>query len=209
MTERIIVTIGRQFGSGGRQIAFDLAKKLNIKCYDKELINLAAVESGMSPEILKSHDENRTSSFLYSLAMDSSSMGYNSPNILDLPLNHKVFLSQFEVIKELAKKESCIIVGRCADYVLFDDPDVLSIFVYAPLQKRIQEIANKESISLEKAKTLVHKTDKARANYYNYYSNKKWASVDSYHLSVDSSRLGIESTVELLKDFVEIKIGKS
>ncbi|SHI31195.1 cytidylate kinase-like family protein [Parasporobacterium paucivorans] len=205
MSEKIIVTIGRQFGSNGRKIAFKLAEDLGIKCYDKELITLAAQESGINSEIMEYHDEKPTSSFLYSMVMDSASMGYSSPNILNMPLNHKVYLAEFEVIKKIAKEGSCIIVGRCADYVLKDDPDLISIFIYAPLQKRISFVAATESISESKASTLIHKTDKNRANYYNYYSDKKWANVESYHLSADSSELDIDGTVELLKSYIKIK----
>ena len=123
MTGNLVITIGRECGSGGRLIGNRLAERLNIKCYDKELLTLAAKKSGLCEEIFESHDEKPTSSFLYSLVMDSYSMGYSTSSFIDMPLNHKVFLAQFDTIKHLADTESCVIVGRCADYALAENPD--------------------------------------------------------------------------------------
>ena len=130
MTGNLVITIGRECGSGGRLIGNRLAEKLNIKCYDKELLTLAAKKSGLCEEIFESHDEKPTSSFLYSLVMDSYSMGYSTSSFIDMPLNHKVFLAQFDTIKHLADTESCVIVGRCADYALNDLKNCVHIFIY-------------------------------------------------------------------------------
>ena len=138
MTGNLVITIGRECGSGGRLIGNRLAEKLNIKCYDKELLTLAAKKSGLCEEIFESHDEKPTSSFLYSLVMDSYSMGYSTSSFIDMPLNHKVFLAQFDTIKHLADTESCVIVGRCADYILRDFPRCANIFVSASPEARIE-----------------------------------------------------------------------
>lgn len=202
MKKRTLITIGRQFGSGGREVGFKLAQKLGIKCYDKEILSLAAKESGLCEQIFETHDEKPNNSFLYSLVMDTYSMGYSSPGFIDMPINQKVFLAQFEAIKKLASEESCIIVGRCADYALEDNPNLVSVFVHAELNYRIDRIANKYSLSKDKAKDIIIKTDKSRASYYNYYTNKKWSSVNSYHLSIDSSQIGIDNAVDLINYYV-------
>ena len=141
MTGNLVITIGRECGSGGRLIGNRLAEKLNIKCYDKELLTLAAKKSGLCEEIFESHDEKPTSSFLYSLVMDSYSMGYSTSSFIDMPLNHKVFLAQFDTIKHLADTESCVIVGRCADYALAEYPNVLSVFISGNMDEKIKYIS--------------------------------------------------------------------
>ena len=212
MTGNLVITIGRECGSGGRLIGNRLAEKLNIKCYDKELLTLAAKKSGLCEEIFESHDEKPTSSFLYSLVMDSYSMGYSTSSFIDMPLNHKVFLAQFDTIKHLADTESCVIVGRCADYALADWNDCFSIFVHADLDWRINRIASKHGKTPKEAKDMITKTDKSRASYYNYYTNKKWGAARSYNLCIDSSKLGIdyaiEAIIESIKIFDRTKISK-
>lgn len=205
MNNNLVITIGRQYGSAGREIGQNLAKKLAIKCYDKELLAIAAKESGLCHELFESHDEKPTSSFLYSLVMDTYSMGYSSSGYMDMPINHKIFLAQFDAIKKLADQESCVIVGRCADYALEDYPHAYSIFIHADLQSRIQRIKQIHKLTEDKAKDIIIKTDKRRASYYNYYSSKKWGDARSYDLSVDSGVLGIEGTVQLIEEFVKIK----
>ena len=134
MDERTVITIGREFGSGGHEIGMKLAEKLGIKCYDKELLQVAAKESGLCEELFASQDEKPTNSFLYSLVMDTYSLGYSN-SYVDMPINHKVFLAQFDAIKKLAAKESCVIVGRCADYALEDDPFAVSVWIKASLDE--------------------------------------------------------------------------
>ncbi|MCI9138639.1 cytidylate kinase-like family protein [bacterium 1XD42-8] len=197
-----IITIGRQFGSGGHEIGEKLAQFWGIKCYDKELLARAAKESGYCEEMFRNHDERPTNSFLYNLVMDTYSFGYNSSTFVDMPISHKVFLAQFDAIKKLAKEEPCVIVGRCADYALAEFKNCVHIFIHGDLETRIQRVAKKYELTSDKAKEMIIKKDKQRASYYNYYSSKKWASVESYHLSVDSSLLGIDGTVELIKQFV-------
>ena len=203
----LIITIGRQCGSGGREIGNRLAEKLNIKCYDKELLTLAAKQSGLCKELFETHDERPTNSFLYSLVMDTYSMGYTTSSFLDMPLNHKVFLAQFDTIKKLAEEESCIIVGRCADYALADHPNRTSVFISADMDAKIERISKLYDMTKEKAKDTIIKTDKKRSNYYNYYSNKKWADARSYDLCVDSSILGIDKTVDFITEYAKMRYG--
>jgi len=205
MNNNLIITIGRQYGSAGKEIGQKLASELGIKCYDKELLAVAAKESGLCHELFESHDEKPTNSFLYSLVMDTYSMGYSSSGYMDMPINHKVFLAQFDAIKKLADQESCVIVGRCADYALEDYPNAVSVFIHASMQDRIRRIKRIYKLTDDKAKDIIIKTDKKRASYYNYYSSKKWGEAKSYDLSVDSGILGIEGTVKLIKEFAEIK----
>lgn len=206
--EKFVITIGREFGSGGLDVGRMLSQKLGVKCYDKELLAMAAKESGLCQEIFENHDEKPTNSFLYSLVMDTYSVsGYTSAPFMDMPLNHKVFLAQFETIKNLAKKESCIIVGRCADYALAEYPNCISVFIHADMEFRVDHIMQTYGLSKEKASDMIHKTDKKRANYYNYYSSKKWGDSRSYHLTLDSSQLGFEGCCKMILDYMDIMSG--
>ncbi len=199
---KTIITVGRQFGTGGHEIGQKLADKLGIKCYDKELIKRVARESGLCDEILEIHDERPTSSFLYNLVMDTYSFGITNSNYVDMPLSHKVFLAQFDTIKKIASEGPCVIVGRCADYALADYPNVLNLFIYGEMNKRIERIMEKYSVSEKEARDMVIKKDKQRASYYNYYSTKKWGKAETYDLCVDSTVLGRDGTVEFLYQFV-------
>lgn len=204
--DNFVITIGREFGSGGLDVARKLSEKLNVKYYDKELLAMAAKESGLCEEIFENHDEKPTNSFLYSLVMDTYSVsGYTSAPFLDMPLNHKVFLAQFDAIKKLAEKESCIIVGRCADYALSEHPNCISVFIHADMDFRIKHVMDTFDLTKEKAKDMIQKTDKKRASYYNYYSSKKWGDSRSYNLSIDSSQLGLDGCVEMILDYMDIK----
>ena len=198
-----IYTIGREFGSGGREVGEKLAAKLGIKLYDKELLQQAAKDSGFCEEIFENHDEKPTNSFLYSLVMDTYSVsGYSAAPFLDMPLNHKVFLAQFETIKKIAEKESCVIVGRCA--ALSDNPDCINIFIHADLDVRIKNVSKNLNITENKARDIINKTDKQRASYYNYYTSKKWGDSKSYNLSLDAGKLGTDNCVEMILKFREL-----
>ena len=204
MSGNLIITIGRQSGSGGKKIGEMLAEKLGVKCYDKELLAQAAKHSGLCEELFEKHDERPTSSFLYSLVMDTYSFGYSSAGFTDMPMNHKIFLAQFEAIKKLASEGPCVMVGRCADYALADNPDCFSVFVHANLDWRINRIAQKYNKNAKEAKDMINKTDKSRSSYYNYYTNKKWGSADSYNLCLDSSKLGIDGTAKAIIEAIHI-----
>ncbi|MEG0963315.1 MAG: cytidylate kinase-like family protein [Lachnospiraceae bacterium] len=204
--DNFVITIGREFGSGGLEIGRMLAERLNVKCYDKELLAMAAKESGLCEEIFLNHDEKPTNSFLYSLVMDSYSVsGYTSAPFLDMPLNHKVFLAQFDTIKKLAEKESCIIVGRCADYALSEHKNCINVFIHADMDFKIDYLLKTDRLEQEKVKDMIHKTDKQRASYYNYYSSKKWGESKSYHITLDSGQLGLEGCTEMILKYMELK----
>lgn len=200
-----IITIGREFGSAGREIGYKIAKDFGIKLYDKEMLNRAAKESGICEELFEAHDEKPTNSFLYSLVMDTYSLGYSSGGYTDMPINHKVFLAQFDAIKKIASESPCILVGRCADYALEEFDNVLTVFIHAKMEARIRRIARIYNLTDAKAKEMIQKTDKQRSSYYNYYTNKKWSDAESYDICLDSSVLGIDGTAEAIKHLVAIK----
>ena len=199
---KTIITIGRQFGSGGHEIGEKLAKEFGIPCYDKELLTRAAKESGFCEELIQTHDERPTNSFLYNLVMDTYSFGYNAAGMIDMPISQKVFLAQFDAIKKMADEGPCIIVGRCADYALADYENALSVFIHADMPGKLKRIMEKYNLTENKAKDMITKKDRQRQSYYNYYSSKKWGASDSYDLSVNSSILGVDGTVNLLKQFI-------
>lgn len=198
-----IITIGREFGSGGREIGEKVAEAFGITCYDKELLARAAKDSGLCEEVFEHHDERPTSSFLYNLVMDTYSFGYNAASFVDMPISHKVFLAQFDSIKKLASEGPCVIVGRCADYALADFENVVKIFIHADMESRIARIAGKYDLTPDKAKDMILKKDKQRASYYNYYSANKWGHSDTYDISINSGKLGIDGTVKLIRQYVE------
>ena len=201
----LIITIGREFGSEGQFVGAELAKRLGVKLYDKELLQQAAKESGFCEEIFENHDEKPTNSFLYSLVMDTySANGYSTASFLDMPLNHKVFLAQFETIKKIAERESCIIVGRCADYALAEHPNCINVFIKADMDFRVKMVAKRVNVTENKAKEMIIKQDKQRASYYNYYTSKKWGDSKSYNLCLDSGKLGIDGCVEMILKYKEI-----
>ena len=199
-----IITIGREYGSGGRQIGQEIAKYFGIKCYDKELLEHAANDSGICKELFENHDEKPTNSFLYSLVMDTYSFGYSSAGFSDMPMNHKIFLAQFDAIKKLADEGPCVMVGRCADYALADWKDCFSVFVHADIDCRISRIAAKHNKSPKEARDMINKTDKSRASYYNYNTKKKWGAAKSYNLCVDRAKLGIENSVKTIIEAIKI-----
>lgn len=198
-----IITIGRQYGSGGREIGEKVAAHFGIRFYDKELLTRAAKESGFCEEMLANHDERPTNSFLYNLVMDTYSFGYNASSFVDMPISQKVFLAQFDTIKKIAGEGPCVIVGRCADYALSDWDNCLNLFIYADEKARVRRICQKYELSESKARDMILKKDKQRQSYYNYYSTKKWGRSDSYDLSINSSILGVDGTVKLIIQYIE------
>ena len=205
MANNTIITIAREYGSGGHDIGKKLAEELKIPFYDKELLERAAKDSGFCQEIFENYDEKPTNSFLYSLVMDTYSMGYSTAAFAEMPLNHKIFLAQFNAIKDIAKEGPCVIVGRCADYALADFPNVVNVYLYADLQSRIARIARRHDVTDAKAKDLIQKTDKSRASYYNYYTNKKWGEATGYDLCLNTASLGIDGTIHMIREFAAYK----
>ncbi|MBE6734661.1 MAG: cytidylate kinase-like family protein [Ruminococcaceae bacterium] len=205
MSNKYIITIGRQFGSGGREIGKALAESLGIPFYDKELISIAAKESGMDAEVFKNVDERATNSLLYSLSMGLYSFGSSFANNSELPINDRLYILQHQIIKKLAEEGPCVIVGRCADYVLKDRDDCVNIFIHADIEYRKKRAIEIHNVQKNRAEQIVNKTDKVRANYYSFYSGQKWGFAQNYHLSIDSSNLTPEQAVKLITAYLEIK----
>lgn len=199
-----IITIGRQYGSCGRLIGQAVANHFEVKCFDKELLEHASSESGISKQLFEQQDEKPVNSFLYSLVMDTYAFGGSKIGIQDIPLNHKVFLAQFDAIKKLAGQGPCVMVGRCADYALEDNPNLFSVYIHASLDFRKKHVAERFGKSEAEAKDMILKADKQRASYYNYYTNKKWGEAAGYSLCLDSSVLGVEGATEAIIHAVEL-----
>jgi len=200
MKKDYVITIGRQLGSGGRIIGEKLAAQLGMSFYDKELIQIASQESGLGKEYFEQADEKKGYSIFGGLFGFRGTMA-DEPFSTYYLNNETLFKIQSDVIRKLADKGSCLFVGRCADYVLTENPSCLNIFVSADINDRIKRIAELQKMTTEKAKDYIEKTDKKRAGYYNYFSNKVWGVADSYHLCVNSSVLGIDETVNLIRLF--------
>lgn len=207
MNEKYVINIGRQLGSGGKTIGEKLAAKLDISFYDKELIKLASEESGLCREFFEKADEKTSQGIIGGL------FGMRFPFISEAAMPYSNYLSndalfkiQSDVIRELAEQKSCLFVGRCADYILRDNPRCVNVFISAALEDRIERVASLNNISKEKAEELIEKTDKSRASYYNYYSYNTWGTASTYHLCIDSSILGINETVGFIKEFAIKKL---
>ena len=193
-----IITVGRQYGSGGRYVAKLLAEKLEIPFYDKELLAEVAKDSGICQNLLEEHDEKNARNFLFSLMSGTQPLGDSSSMYMDMPLNHRIFLAQFDTIRRIAGEGPCVIVGRCADYVLRDQDNVLNVFIKADQEERIRRIVEYYGVDPLKAEEQLRKSDKQRASYYNYYATGTWGSVENYDLCVDTGALGIMGAVELI-----------
>ena len=191
---KILITIGRETGSGGRLIGEALAQRLNIPCYDKKLLIETARRSGFNEDVIKENEE-RKPKFFWGAGM----YGYEHP----LPV--QLFMEQSKVIQTLADKESCVIIGRCSDYVLKNEYNVINIFVHAPEEARAKRVADRENIPVEKAKIHVLRTDKARSAYYNYFTGQNWGESKNYHLTLDSEKLGIGGAVDLIIQYLKIR----
>lgn len=204
MEKKIVITIGRQFGSGGRIVGKQLSEQLGIQYYDKELINLASKESGICGEFFEKADEKTSGSLLKALAM-----GFSMNNAIfqsnDYLSNESLFQIQSDVIRKVASEQSCILVGRCADYILRENPDCISVFISASLEDRIKRAKEYNHIEEKDAEEFLHKADKSRASYYNYYTDKTWGAAESYDLCINSSLHGIDKTTDFIRAFVENK----
>lgn len=196
-----IITISRQYGSGGRFVGKKLAEKLGIPFYDNELISMAAKESGFAESLFENAEKNTTYSLLYSLSMFGTSAG----GMYGLPLSDKVFLIQSDIIKKVADQGPCVIVGRCADYVLRERDDVIHFFFYSDINNRVERAMKYYGLEEKKAKEAIEKTDKKRAAYYNYYTGERWGEIKNYHMSLNTDSIGIDSCVDVLAKYVEAK----
>lgn len=201
-----VITIGRQYGSAGHDIGQMVAEALGYKFYDKELVEMAAKKSNISKEAIDDIDEKATSSFLYSLASGNYSLrGMTGPLYYEMPLNDKLFIAQSQVIKDVASRDNCVIVGRCADYVLDDvqNVDLLNVFIYADQPFRIKRVKEAFNITEKQAKDRVVKTDKQRRIYYSYYSNRDWGSMLNYDMCLNTCSLGIETAANMIINYIK------
>ena len=205
MKNQPIITIGRQYGSGGRYVAKLLAEKMGIPYYDKELLTEASKDSGICKELLESYDEKQGKNLLFSLISGSQVRAEPGSMYMDMPLNHKIFLAQFDTIRRIADEGPCVIVGRCADYVLRDHKDLVSVFVHAPEEWRIEIIKKRHPEDAANAEAVMRRTDKSRAWYYSFYTGKTWGAASSYDLCLRSDLITVDDAVSLILAFAEAK----
>ncbi len=205
-----IITVGRQYGSGGREVAKKLAEVMNLSFYDKELLAEASRESGICQEVIENYDEKQEKRSFFSMLGTGFQGRTDSLGMyLEMPLNHRIFLAQFDAIRKIADKGNCVIVGRCADYVLRDHPNVLNVFIKASLEERIKRIERLYDPDPMKAEDMIRKADKQRATYYNYYATGTWGDANNYHLCLDTGVLGVNGAVELIRRAVELRQDKT
>lgn len=209
MQERFVINIGRQFGSGGKSIGEKIASRLGIKLYDKELINLAAEESGLCSELFEGADEKERKGFLSALIGHFHRPLSGNYYCTNTPLSHEsLFHIQSEVIRRVAEGENCIFVGRCADYILRDHPCAINLFFTAEHEDRIHRIASRTACTKEKASALIDRIDHERARYYNYYTSARtWGEAATYDLTINTSLLGEEGTTDLVVDYIRRRLG--
>lgn len=208
MKENFVINLGRQLGSGGHEIGEKIAKKLDMAFYDQELINMASEKSGLCREFFERADEEVSHGILGTL----SNIRYSFISESTIPnrnflSNDALFKIQSDVIRMASMVRPCLFVGRCADYILRDNPRCVNIFISADMVDRIKRIATKSSISEEEAKNKIERVDKKRSDYYNYYTGGIWGAAKTYHLCVNSSVFGIDETVDFLIAFVQKKLG--
>lgn len=203
--KKTIITISREFGSGGRLIGKRLAEKLNVPFYDKQLLDMIAEESGFCKEMIEGAQKKAKNSFLYSLA---SAMGTGEAGPESLSLNERFFLAQFDTIRKIADEGSCVIVGRCSDYILRGLPEATHVFIYAEEADKIKRAVEEYGVPEEDVKKMMRDTDKARANYYSYHTGRKWGEHVNYNISIDSGYISVDDIVDLILIYTERKIAK-
>lgn len=198
MAKTQIITIGRRFGSGGRVIGKQLAERMGIPFFDKEIITNAAKESGLCDSFMESFEETPTTSLLYSLVMNAQNGGF----FMGKPIELVAYEAQINAVRAAAAGGPCVIVGRCADFILKDDYDVVSVFVTASPDHRAKVVAEREGITVKEAAAKLNRVDKARASYHNYHAETKWGASDSYELCINSEHLSAEAAAELIEQYI-------
>ena len=193
----MIISIGRQHGSGGREIARLLARELRIKCYDKEIVDEAAKHSDFSRDLINAYDEKRMSAFM----LHTGGYGLNE----NFRLNMQVVSAQFDAIREIASKGDCIFVGRCADYILRDRRDLVSVFILGDMDERLKCLERRQGLDVAAARKKIKEVDKDRSSFYKYYSDQVWGDAQNYDLCINSSRLGVEGTVKVIMDYIKTR----
>ncbi|MGN0578251.1 MAG: AAA family ATPase [Ruminiclostridium sp.] len=195
--KKFVITVSREYGSGGRRIGRLVAEKLGVNFYDGELLSLVAKESGYTEEFVRQNDQKKTQSLLYHLYIGSQI----------LPASDMIFIAQSRVIKDLYAKESCVIVGRCADYILRGKENVINVFIHAPLESRVARVRDGYGEKADNYKAYVMKKDKSRVAYYNYFADDAWGKAQTYDISINSD-IGIDKSVDIIVDYVKAKLGE-
>ena len=203
--EKVIVTIARQYGSGGKTIGTMLAEDLGIKAYSREILRLASEESGINEALFNKADERLKSTSLFGIMKREYKGELIPPESDDFTSTDNLFNYQAKIIRDLAKEESCVIIGRCADYVLKDYPNVLSVFIHAPKEYCLEGAAKKHSMSPKELERFINKTDKHRAEYYKYHTGREWTDARNYDLCLDSSKLGYERCVDEIISYMKVR----
>lgn len=193
----MIITIGRQHGSSGREIARLLAEKLNYKCYDKEIVDEAANHSDFSRDLIDAFDEKRMSAFI----LHAGGYGLNE----NFRLNMQVVSAQFDAMRNIAEKGNCIFVGRCADYILRDHDDLVSVFILGDMDERLKCLERRQGLDETEARKMIKEVDKDRSSFYRYYSDQTWGDAQNYDMCINSSKLGVEGTVQVILDYIKVR----
>ncbi len=208
MNDHLIITLSRSYGSGGRELGGILADRLGIKRYGSEIIGMAAEKSGIRKEYFERVDEKPTDSFLYTLATNALSFG-GSINPYDHTLSsEKLFNQQADIIREIADREDCVIIGRCAGHILRDMPRCVKIFLTAPMDYRIHRVMDYEETDQQTAEKSIKAMDKRRESYFGYYTGQEWAACTTYDLSLDTSLLGLDGAADLIEEYIKIRFGE-
>ena len=194
---KFIVTIAREYGSGGRTVAQLVAKKLGVSFYDNKMLERTAEESGLAKEVIAEAEQKKTNSFLYSLYMNS----------MELPISDKIFIVQSKIIRQISEQESAVIVGRCADYVLSEYSPCIRVFLHAPLEERVKRAVEEYGVSSRNPQFTVIRKDKDRSSYYNYFTDKKWGKAQNYDIALSTS-IGLEECADIIVKYVKTVIGK-
>ena len=205
MKKHIIINVGRQLGSGGRIIGSRIAEDFGIKFYDKELLDLAAKESGFNKKFFERNDEHK--GFLKILFSSFAPIFGNSDPYSNQLSDESLFKFQSDAIRKAADQHSCVFVGRCADYILRDRPNMVNVFITADMPDRVKRLSELLGITEKEAEKRCIEGDEKRAEYYNYYSAKTWGAAESYDLCINSSVLGVEATVDFIENFISQKLG--
>lgn len=201
MSKGTIISIGRQFGSGGHEVGRRIAAELGLKLYDKELLKMVAEQSNICEQVLQDYDEKPTNSLLYSIVMDV----YPSMEYVGNTLSQQVYQAQYNTIRRLGESGGCVIVGRAADYILRDNPHLTSVFIHSDMKFRLDRVMEYEHLDEAKARDRILKADKKRASFYNFQTEKKWGLASSYNLCLDTSDIGIDGCVKMIELYLEQK----
>ncbi len=199
---KTIITIGRQYGSGGREVGKLLSEALQIPFYDEELVDMAAKTANIHPDVAKKADERATDSLLYALITNGGLRSVSDAMAYEMPVNDKIYISQSKAIKELADAGACIFVGRCADSVLSGRENLLRVFIYSDMDSKIERISRIYGLTHKQAKDKIVKTEKRRRTYYNYYTENKWGDIAGYDLCINTGLTGTAGAAEIIKDYI-------